>query len=394
MATMTQQDRAVQEPFELVLRLQQSRSSQLADSAAGLRSRAQAVVKDLLMSRLEVDVDVTAQEYVHVHGFCDLGRALGASRALQLAFEGLCSAVPNGANVSIILDSSAPEDAFSVDPGPTVEHKDLLASAKPFQVLVTQAFYNKLQYPQPVALRSFPASSGVYEFLWTGEERLAELQNQDEFMPTLVIPARSSTATGNSINDKTFFMDLDDRPAQETPAPVLQDRPGIVDRKSGQRPHRQIVIAIACAAVILLVLGYLGFANTPLISRLKESVLPHTAGGGPPARPSSSALPPLPTPVPAPAPSPPPPTPVPAPAPAPFLPNPPPAPRHACSTDTNLIPGYLDLAETNLKNGKYDAAIRQFQKLLGCESVSREAREGLQRAKKAQQANGTGQQSQ
>jgi hypothetical protein len=40
------------------------------------------------MSRLEADVDVTAQEYVHIRGFCDLGKALGAGRALQLAFEG------------------------------------------------------------------------------------------------------------------------------------------------------------------------------------------------------------------------------------------------------------------------------------------------------------------
>src|SRR6202012_2840450 len=185
MATITQENRVAQEPFELVLRLQQSRSSQSSESATALRLRAQAVVKDLLLSRLEIDGNVTAQECVHIQGFCDLGNALGASRALQLAFEGICSAVPNGVNVSVVLDSSVSEDAFFVDPGPSVEQKDLLASAKPFQVLVTQAFYNKLQHRQPVAVRSFPARSGVYEFLWTTEARLAELQNQDEFMPTL-----------------------------------------------------------------------------------------------------------------------------------------------------------------------------------------------------------------
>jgi hypothetical protein len=394
MATISQENRVAQEPFELVLRLQQSRSSQPSDSATALRLRAQAVVKDLLMSRLEVDANVTAQEYVHIHGFCDLGKALGASRALQLAFEGFCSTVPNGANVSVVLDSSAPEGAFFVDPGPSVEQKDLLASAKPFQVLVTQAFYNKLQHQQPVALRSFPARSGVYEFLWTSEERLAELQNQDEFMPTLVIPVRPSPPPVNNINDETFFMDLEDRLAGQTLPPVLRDEPAIDDRKSGQRSHRKIVIAIACAAVILVVLGYLGFANPSLVSRLKESALayfPKDSAPVPRREPTPSPAPP-PQPAdqasfPAPAPAPP----VPAPAPTPPRPNPVPAPRpHACSVETNLIPGYLNTAEGYLNTGQYDDAIRQFQKLLGCESVSREARDGLLRAKKAQQANGTG----
>jgi hypothetical protein len=395
MATITQENRTAQEPFELVLRLQQSRNSQLSDSPTGLRLRAQAIVKDLLMSRLEVDADVTAQEYVHIHGFCDLGKALGASRALQLAFEGFCNAVPDGANVSMVLDSSLPDDASSVDPGPSVEQKDLLASAKPFQVLVTQAFYNKLQHRQPVALRSFPARSGVYEFLWTSWERLAELQNQDEFTPTLVIPVRPSAAPVNNINDQTFFMPIEDRPADETLPPVLRDEPGIVDRKSGRGSHRQLLIAIGCAVVILIVVGYLGIANPHLVSRLKESVLAYIPKGSTPA--PSSQLTPSNTPPPQPiaeAISPPPQAaapPVPLPAPAPLRPNPSTTPRpHACPIETNLIPGYLHLAESSLSNGRYNDAIRQFQRLVGCESVSREAREGLQRAKKAQQADGTG----
>ena len=378
MANTTQQDGVAPEPFELVLRIRQSRSNQLTDGATGMRLRAQAIVKDLLMSRLGVDADVAAQEYVLTHGFCDLGKALVASRTLQLAFEGFCSAIPNGAYVSMVLDSSVPEDAFSVHPGPSIEQKDLLASAKPFQVLVTQAFYNKLQYHQPVALRSFPARSGVYEFLWTSEERLAELQNQDEFMPTLVVSARPSAATGNTINDPTFFRLKEARPAPETMQQVFQDEPGIVDRKSGQGLHRQIVIAIGCAAVILIVFGYFGIANTSLASGLKESVLAYNTRVSAPA-------PPIP-------PAPPPPYPT---VPVSVIPTAPvpnkPTPRlHVCPIDTNLIPGYLELAETSLNSGEYGDAIRQFQRLLGCESVSREAREGLQRAKKGQQVNGKG----
>ena len=389
MATITQESRVAQEPFELVLRLQQSRSSQPSDSATALRLRAQAVVKDLLMSRLEVDATVTAQEYVHIHGFCDLGKALGASRALQLAFEGFCSAVPNGANVSMVLDSSAPDDAFFVDPGPSVEQKDLLATAKPFQVLVTQAFYNKLQHQQPVALRSFPKRSGVYEFLWTSEERLAELQNQDEFMPTLVIPARPSPPPVNNINGETFFMDMEDHPADETLPPALRDEPAIDDRKSRQRPHRKILVAIACAAVSLIVLGYLGITNPHLVSRLKESVLAYFPKGSAPAPPSQP--PPSTTPPPQPtdqviSPPPQPVTPpAPVPATAPPRPNPSSTTRHhECVIGKNLVPEYLNLAKSSLNNGNPARAMIQFNEVLDCDPGNPEAREGLQRAKKAQ----------
>ena len=346
------------------------------------------------MSRLEVDATVTAQEYVHIHGFCGLGKALGASRALQLAFEGFCSAVPNGANVSVVLDSSAPEDAFFVDPGPSVEQKDLLASAKPFQVLVTQAFYNKLQHQQPVALRSFPARSGVYEFLWTSEERLAELQNQDEFMPTLVIPVRPSPPPVND-NDEPFFMDTEDRRANETLPPVLRDEPAIDDRKSGRRPHRKILIAIACAVVTIFVLGYLGITNPHLVSRLKESVLayfPQDSAPAPASQPARSTPPPPESTVQAISPTPQPAVPpVPEPAPAPPRPNPLSTARHhECAIGKNLVPEYLNLANSSLNNGNPARAIRQYNEVLDCDPGNPEAREGLQRAKKAQQANGTG----
>jgi len=44
-------------------------------------------VKDILMSRLDVDAEINAHEYVHSQGFGDFGRVLAASRALQVAFE-------------------------------------------------------------------------------------------------------------------------------------------------------------------------------------------------------------------------------------------------------------------------------------------------------------------
>ena len=83
MQTATQHGRTAKDRFELVIRLQQSKGSQPSD--AGLRLRAQALLKDVLLSRLEVEAEINAHEYVHTQGFDDLGRALAASRALQVA---------------------------------------------------------------------------------------------------------------------------------------------------------------------------------------------------------------------------------------------------------------------------------------------------------------------
>src|ERR1700759_242884 len=130
MQNVTQHGRTAQDRFELVIRLQQSRGNQPAD--AGLRLRAQALLKDILMSRLAVEAEINAHEYVHAQGFDDLGRALAASRALQVAFEGFRAVVPAArANVSVVLDSSVADELAPAQPGLSVEQKDLLDFAKP-----------------------------------------------------------------------------------------------------------------------------------------------------------------------------------------------------------------------------------------------------------------------
>ena len=186
MQTVTSHRRAAEGHFEVVIRLRQGINGQPSDPA--LRLRAQALLKDILMSRLELEADINAHEAVHTRGFGDLGRALAASRALQLAFEGFRTAVPAArANVSVVLDSSAPEETGSAQARISVEQKDLLDLARPSQVLITQAFYDRIALYQP-ALRSSTLRAGVYEFLWTNEQRLNELQAEAEFMPTLIQP--------------------------------------------------------------------------------------------------------------------------------------------------------------------------------------------------------------
>src|SRR6202011_52604 len=98
--------------------------------------------------------------------------------------------------------------------------KDLLDFAKPSQVLITQAFYDRIAHYQP-ALRTFPLRAGVYEFLWTSEQRLNELQAEAEFMPTLIQPPTATEAF-----DETVVVPVIKPPAPEPrwkapdPAPV------------------------------------------------------------------------------------------------------------------------------------------------------------------------------
>ena len=107
----------------------------------------------------------------------------------SLPLKASAAAVPAArANVSVVLDSSAPDETTTSNAGLSVEQKDLLDLAKPSQVLITQAFYDRIAVYQP-PLRSSTLRAGVYEFLWTSEQRLNELQAEAEFMPTLIQPS-------------------------------------------------------------------------------------------------------------------------------------------------------------------------------------------------------------
>jgi hypothetical protein len=407
MPTVTQQDRAAKDQFELVLRFQQSRNGHPTGGLAGLRLRAQALVKDILLSRLDIEAEVGAQEYVHARGFNELGKALAASRALQLAFEGFRSAVPSGrANVSVVLDSFGPEEAQTVHAGPSVEQKDLLEVAKPSQVLITQAFYKKIAHCQPLALRSFPPRAGVYEFLWTSEERLNELQAEAEFMPTLVSEAAQAAAPVNTVREYPATRASELRPRDFERPPAFQRLSVLVHRALEKVQSRQRMITISSAAAILIVICYLVIAHVHTGNRSKLVVpsLPPVTRTAVQSVPSQSASEPSISPGPSSPTTPP-----------PALPKPPgestrptntPAAGardqnpsttapvlkqgarvHECSI-AGLIPNYLSLAETNRIRGQYDAAIREYNEVLGCEPNNREAQDGLRRTKDAERLNG------
>jgi hypothetical protein len=392
MQTVTQHGRTAKDRFELVIRLQQSRGNQPSD--AGLRLRAQALLKDILMSRLEVEAEINAHEYVHTQGFDDLGRALAASRALQVAFEGFRTVVPaTRANVSVVLDSSAPDEAVSGQASLSVEQKDLLDFAKPSQVLITQAFYDRIAHYQP-ALRSFPLRAGVYEFLWTGEQRLDELQAEAEFMPTLIQPPPATETFDETVVVPVIKTPPAPRWKEPDPKPVPQPVLEIDDPPPARWLSTTKILVISGVVAVLLVIAYL--VNAGGLGKSTKQVAETSPAIQQPAVPPPQAPPPaqpVPNPrvtsaspatkekaaVPAP-PKPPKLSPEPDRSLTPQTTPSKPARGRNCSIDDGEIPSYLSLAERYRNSGKYDSAIRNYNLVLGCQPGNRQAQAGLRTA--------------
>jgi hypothetical protein len=393
----TAQRRTAEDHFEVVVRLRQSANGQGADATQ--RLRAQALLKDILMSRLEVEAEINAQESVHTRGFGDLGRALAASRALQLAFEGFRTAVPAArANVSVVLDSSAPDETVTSNTGLSVEQKDLLNLAKPSQVLITQAFYDRIAVYQP-PLRSSTLRAGVYEFLWTTEQRLNELQAEAEFMPTLIQPSPvvdlAATVIVPAIKSAPVSRWKEPDPTY-TPAPA----PVFDDPAPGKQRSTSRIFVIGIAIVLLCVVGYLVrslvFGNpsrpSPQVTQTeKPTPVRQSPVTPPPAEPK-----PL---VPAGSPT------VQAHTVSPPVVVKPPKPTVAvsdgisssqqsgskaaarsrnCTLEADEIPRYLNLAENNSSQGRYERAISEYNLVLGCQPGNRSAQDGLRRAQDAE----------
>jgi hypothetical protein len=389
MQNETQHGRTAKDRFELVIRLQQSRGSQPADD--GLRLRAQALLKDILVSRLEVEAEINAHEYVHSQGFDDLGRALAASRAMQVAFEGFRSVVPAArANVSVVLDSSLPDEAVSGQGSLSVEQKDLLDVAKPSQVLITQAFYDRIAHYQP-ALRTFPARAGVYEFLWTNAQRLDELQAEVELAPTL-IQAPTVTQTFDETVVVPVIKPQAPEPRWKQPEPQPVPLPVLEIREP--RPARGLstakILVMSSVVAVLLVVGYLAYSNIlnkpagpEVAQEQKSSPIPQAAP--PTVHPGSNAV--VPAKPSSPMHSPPPTAPVQKPPvvaadrpPAVPTPASKPARGRNCSLDDSEIPSYLNLADRYRNSGKYDRAISNYNLVLGCQPGNRQAQAGLRTA--------------
>jgi hypothetical protein len=411
MQDATSHDQTSEGRFELVIRLQQPRTSSSSDS--GARLRAQGLIEDLLMSRLQVGTEMHAHEYVHAQGFAELGKALAASRALQVALEGFRTAFPAGRPyVSVLLDSSPADETTAAPARPSIEQKDLLRLAKPSQVLLTQAFYNQIA-PYQAALRSSPLRAGLYEFLWTSEQRLEALQAEAEFMPTLPIlvePAQPAALADTVIARPVTRREPDPRPAvladtmiarpvtrrDPAPQPAPEPDPDTAESRPRKWLSAQRVAAVSSLAAILLVVGYLVTSRGLIGNHSKPAAPSPGQVDQPTPAPPTPAPPPTPPTGGTPAadsakvePTPKKPRKVVDVAPGAF---PSPAPdsskpvskARGCSIDVGEIPDYLKLAEKYSSRGNYERAMTEYSAVLGCQPGNRQALDGLRNAKAAE----------
>jgi hypothetical protein len=405
--TPAQQSERTEEQFDLLVRVWHSRSSGATAVTQNSRFRARALVEDILTSRLDAKPEIGEEGYLYASGRSQLGKALAASRALQLAFEGFRSAFPPArANVSVMLDKPAGQNGARNQTGPSVEQMSLLDSANPSQVLITQSFYDSVARCHPVPLRSFPPRAGVYEFLWTNEERLEALQADREFLATLVgLPVATATATPASQQSQPTLLRTR---AASLDSEESTGSSGIFhwlfeDRHSAERLAGAGVVLAALIAGAWFGIGHLGRGNEvkpriqnpsppPLIierpaTNPRVPTVSSNPGGPvdtgntkidasqqpviPKSQPKGTTITPAPT----------------KPRPTQGDSNiyaPTPQPRHGCSLDPGEIPQYLAMAEGNRNRGKYEDAQREYERVLACEPGNREARQGLQRAKDAE----------
>ena len=382
MPNATREDWAYEDRLELVLHLQHSRSTHSPDAAAA-RARAQVLIQDILGGRLLVEAEADGN-YLRAHGFTDLGKALAASRALQLAFEGFRSASSAGRpNISLVLDSFSAEEAQASYTSPSVEQKDLLRLAKPSQVLITQALYDRIGPCQPLALRSFPNRAGVYEFLWTSAERLDELRAEAESVPALVEPTPTASA------EETVIY----RPAVEAPKPTTRyslppsvaeptytplAREAVAEEPVPRRSHWGLIAVSAIATIVVsigLVIGprYISTLQPkpPVMEVQPDSQQPPPPTTGP-VEPTTTTTPPS-TQVdstqgtetkPKPPPPPPPPIKKSEPAQCPFS-----------------IPNALQYAGKDRDQRRYEDAEQEYKRVLDCDRNNKDAMDGLKRTK-------------
>lgn len=360
---LEQENEQSKQPVQVLIRLWHARSNPHADAKQETSLRARALVEDILASSLDSTTSEATEDCMYASGLNNLSRTLAASRALQEAFDGFRAAVPSGkTTVSLVLDAPLSGKSGAALTGPSMELNSLLEVARPGQVLITQSFYKRIESCQSLQLRSFPPRAGAYEWLWTGSERLDQLQSDPAFRPTLVGEPR--IAPISPVVAKT-------PPGASAVPPRSTIQSSFATSKRSLAWNRPAFRWIA--AVVLVAVGIAGGLTWYLPQRNKPHrtfrppVLPKSVTSEI-YQPRSEILPGklvlLPFPLPE--------------LPTQPTPKPPPQSR-ACSIEGQTTQ-YLAMARNNRNRGDFDAAIREYSQVLVCEPGNREARQGLNQA--------------
>jgi hypothetical protein len=381
-----------------------------SENASASNAGILALIEDAVASKR--GIFRSSSDQVYVSGLQQPADALVVSRQVQLGLQGFRGKRGNGpVAVSIAIDASGADrvpagaesagDAAAPATSNTPSHDlvTLLKLSKPAQVLLTHDLCQQMAEVKGLPLKSFPGRFGVYEYLWTAEDKLDLLQSEPQLtltalpLPAAAAKTESVSAVAASGTTKAFEPPRNlakAGPTEPSPAEMVQEAPSAF-----QMPR-----ALIFGAVGLVVFG----------AAIAVGVhLSHGSGSAPavPAAPVSSPQPSLAaaspsTPVAQPTP--------PAPAPraierthAAAKPSPqtarPAETKPAAETEVKTVPApqpaspsctlpapaarLVALAEQSRGHGDYANAARIYREVLACEPNNDAAKEGLEKANRA-----------
>lgn len=367
-------------------------------------------------------VVLTARDQLHASGLKQPADALVISRQVQLGVQGFRTrhaGAPIAISIAIDAGSahapqtpsaqeeSPADDVQAAAPSangnvePPHELVTLLKLSKPAQILLTHDLCQQMTDLQGLPLKSFSGRFGVYEYLWTAEDKLDLLQSEPQWTLT-ALPAQTVTGSYPAANQKsdnvtarttTKAFDLPKSPdamVQEAKGPFHSPRVlalagvgiaalGAVIAIGIHLAHRSAAAPSSVAAPVSSA-PVLPTATTPAIPPATRSISapvsapiakPHAANASHGASKPNSSKPaaaaeekPAAEPIPAQAS-------VQAPA------------QQGCAQEMQPA-RLLALGEQYRGRGDYANAIRIFREVLACDPNNAQAREGLDKAAQGQ----------
>ena len=386
-----------QAKIEMVFRFWGPSGKGASDSAPVQHPGVLALIEDAVAARR--GVFVAAKEQIYVSGLKQPADALVVSRQVQLGLEGFRGKDAAGpVAVSIAIDSAAVAGAKAASAAggnqgvePPHDLVTLLKLAKPAQVLLTHDLCQQIEKIKGLPIKSFPGRFGVFEYLWTAEDKLDLLQSE----PQLTLAALPVAAP--AVSEKSVAP-----PVSKPPVHAAEHEPAHTEMVAPKRPAFQ--------ALRIPILGSLGaIAAVVVFAVVHLSHGPSTASL--PSSPPGASPPPVQT-MTAPTDTPSSATPVtpsvpekPAEKPhtsqaqqkqpaktalhdaeaKPAASTAPATPAVSCMLGGNLAQ-YVGLAERHRGNGEYADAIRIFREVLDCDPGNAAAREGLEKAQRGAQS--------
>lgn len=337
----------------------------------------------------------TSEGRVHIFGLDSPADALVIARRLQLCIGGFrrrSAVVTVSASIAIDLatvaqiqqqTSSENDNAASIHPM-HLSHDlaSLLKLTRPAQVVLTHDFYQRVGQMSGLPLRPFPGRFGVYEYLWTDESKLEQLQ----FDPHLALEVMTApTATRESTATAVNIAEGKSAPAMEASEVLPSNLQIGAARPTGFLQSRVMLMSIAAAMGLLIagggVIAYKSHSrqqdvgpapikSEPIHSMAPQAQLPVSApqnaqpAQASSAAPSADAATSVPT--------------------EPGKPQkrdrtvPSPSPAVAkTSGDCSDLVTLEQLAENDRQHGNLKDARRRFQRVLSCDPSNRAARIGL-----------------